>query len=106
MMPGPLGFDSALPSRKMTPRSYSRRTLMQLNRYRTKMMTMIGVGVITQPPHRQKRVAAAILSQLNQGKEELPRYCWRLADRYHREHQAVDIVDAHLLSNTHYLSWS
>ena len=35
MTPGPFGCGSSLPSRKITPRSYSARILMELSRYST-----------------------------------------------------------------------
>ena len=35
MTPGPFGRGYSLPKRKITPRSYSFRTLMELRRYRT-----------------------------------------------------------------------
>src|ERR1019366_5896497 len=39
MMPGPFGCGSTRPSREITPRSYSRRILIEVSRYSTTMIT-------------------------------------------------------------------
>src|SRR5205807_8978270 len=47
MIPGPLGLGSSRPRRKITPRSYSRRILIELRMYRTTIiMAMKGIGII------------------------------------------------------------
>src|SRR4026207_562642 len=43
MMPGPLGLGSTRPRRKITPRSYSARILMEDSRYTPTMMRMTSV---------------------------------------------------------------
>src|SRR5258707_10957027 len=48
--PGPLASCIRRPREKITPRSYSRRILMQLRKYRTIMTTAARRGMFTTPP--------------------------------------------------------
>src|SRR5271157_694460 len=48
MMPGPFGCGSTRPSRKITPRSYSRSILMEVSRYSTTMiMPTVVISIIS-----------------------------------------------------------
>src|ERR1700737_541525 len=71
MIPGPLAFGSSRPRRKITPRSYSRRILIELTMYRTTIITRMTGREITRSLPQTELKCAPVADYISFGSQRI-----------------------------------